>query len=48
MQIFVSMKEKVLSLGKFSAVATGGKGGLTLHPGLLKIRFLEHHVRSKQ
>ena len=27
MQILVSMEEKVLSLGKFSAVATGGKGG---------------------
>ena len=39
------MEEKVLSLGKFSAIATGG---LTLHLGLQKIRFLEHHVRSRK
>ena len=47
MQIFVTVKEKVLSLGKFSAVATGDQGNLTLHLGLLKIRFVEHHVRSR-
>ena len=27
MQIFVAVEEKVLSRGKFSAVATGGQGG---------------------
>ena len=27
MQIFVTLEEKVLLLGKFSAVATGGQGG---------------------
>ena len=42
------MEEKVLLFGKFSAVATGGQGGLTLHLGLLKIHFLEHHVRSRK
>ena len=26
----------------------GGQGGLTFHFGLLKLRFLEHHVRSKK
>ena len=30
MQILVTVEEKVLLLGKFSAVATGGQGGLTL------------------
>ena len=48
MQIFVTAEEKVFSLGKFSAVATECLGGLTLHLGLLKIRFLEHHVRSRK
>ena len=47
-QIFVTVEEKVLSLGKFRVIATGGQGGLTLHLGLQKIRFLEHHVRSKK
>ena len=28
MQIFVTVEEKVFSLGKFSAVATGGRGAL--------------------
>ena len=47
-QIFVTVEEKVLSLGKFSVIATGGQGDLTLHLGLQKIRFLEHHVRSRK
>ena len=47
-QIFVRMEEKVLSLGKFSAVVTGGQKGLTLYLGLLKIHFWEHHVRSRK
>ena len=47
-QIFVTVEEKVLSLGKFRVIATGGQGGLTLHLGLQKIRFLEHHIRSRK
>ena len=35
-QIFVTMEEKLLSLGKFSAVATGARG------------FLEHHVTTRK
>ena len=41
-QIFVTMEEKILSLGKFSAVATGAKGALPSISGgliLLKIHF---------
>ena len=47
-QIFVTVEEKIFLLGKFIAVATEGQWGLTLHLGLLKMRFLEHHVRSRK
>ena len=42
------IKGKVLSLGKFRALTTGGQGDLAPHFGLLKILFLEHHVARKK
>ena len=47
MQIFVTMKEKVVSLGKFSAVAVGSKE--TCPPfGLQQVLFLVHHVTTRK
>ena len=39
------MEQKVLSLGKVSAVATGG---LAAHFGLLKILFFEHQLTTRK
>ena len=48
MQIFATMEEKVLSFGKFRAVVTGVQEDLAPHFGVLKIRFLEHHVTTRK
>ena len=42
------MEEKVLSLGKFSAVASGNQLGLAPQSSLLKIFFFEHHVTTRK
>ena len=39
------MEEKLLSLGKCSAIAMGGQEAPCF--GLLKILFLEHHLTTK-
>ena len=43
-QFFVMMEEKVLMLGKFSAVAARGQGGF----GLRKIILCERHVTTRK
>ena len=48
LQIFVTIEQKVLSLGKFGVVGTRDQRGLALHFGLQKIFFLEHHATARK